>query len=187
LLSFLSAGEALGSRRLLPPLLVDSRREQRASSFCSPALSFPACREPRLPSSREKTQKEPRASPALFACSLFSKRVSLLRDSPALFERQDSRRGSLLSLRAGSLLLPTALGDIKSYVSFAEYRLFYRALLQKRPIIYKETYNIIDRLLVFSKDESIGVLYVGLLMLYVGLCAVYVDLGVYMEVSLLYT
>jgi len=27
------------------------------------------------------------------------------------------------------------VGSIKLYVSFAEYRLFYRALLQKRPII----------------------------------------------------
>jgi len=31
-----------------------------------------------------------------------------------------------------------SVGSIKSYVSFAEYRLFYRALLQKRP------YNFID-------------------------------------------
>jgi len=32
------------------------------------------------------------------------------------------------------------VGSLKLYVSFAEYSLFYRALLQKRPII-KETYN----------------------------------------------
>ena len=29
------------------------------------------------------------------------------------------------------------VGSLKSYVSFAEYRLFYRALLQKRPIILR--------------------------------------------------
>ena len=37
----------------------------------------------------------------------------------------------LVILRIGWLRL---LGSLKLYVSFAEYRLFYRALLQKRPI-----------------------------------------------------
>jgi len=32
---------------------------------------------------------------------------------------------------------PRLVGSLKSYVAFSEYSLFYRALLQKRPIIYR--------------------------------------------------
>jgi len=41
---------------------------------------------------------------------------------------------SVLNLIMGWLQL---VGSLKIYVSFAEYRLFYRALLQKRPIILR--------------------------------------------------
>ena len=45
-------------------------------------------------------------------------------------------------LYCGAIVWLRYVGSLKSYVSFAQYRLFYRALLQKRPIILRSPLSV---------------------------------------------